>query len=78
MAGIDLPPRFDAVAGLYDLRAMRDLRALQDAWLRPAIDAVRAGHLPALRLDAEDGARWTLAHGQRWRFWRKPLPAIDA
>ena len=75
--GVDLPARFNG-AGLFDLRALRDMRALSDAWLLPALDALRRGAIAALHLDAEDGTRWTLARNQRWRFWRKPLAAIDA
>lgn len=73
----DLPTRFGG-SGLFDLRAMRDLRQLCDLWLDPAFDAVRDGLLASVRVDCEDGACWTLVRGQRWRFWRKPLRAIDA
>ena len=75
--GVDLPPAFDA-AGLYDLRPLRDLQRLADAWLRPALAAVRSGTLDTLILDCEDGACWTFARPQRWRFWRKPIGRLDA
>lgn len=86
--GVDLPPRFDGVeprstaeprrAGLFDLRALRDLRALEAEWVEPALAAVKSGALSSLVLDCEDGARFTLLRNQRWRFWRKPLKAFDA
>ena len=68
----DLPSRFDG-AGLFDLRAVRDLRVLDSGWVQPALEA-----LDSLVLDCEDGARFTLQRKQRWRFWRKPLKAMDA
>ena len=64
--------------GLFDLRAERDLGVLLSGWLQPALDALRAGDLAAVHLDCEDGACFTLTRSQRWRFWRKPVTAIDA
>jgi hypothetical protein len=55
---------------LYDLRRFRDFAALQRGWLLPALNALRAGGLRALTLDAADGTQLLLAPGQRWRFWR--------
>jgi hypothetical protein len=63
---------------LFDLRSLRDLRALDADWMQPALDAVKAGTLSSLVLDCEDGARFTFLRSQRWRFWRKPLKAFDA
>jgi hypothetical protein len=71
-----LPAAYDGAA-LVDLRALRDMRAL-DRWLQPAIDALRIGTLAAVHLDCEDGAGFTLTHGQRWRVWRKPVRAFEA
>jgi len=28
-------------------------------------------------MDFQDGARYLLSHGQRWRIWRKPLKALS-
>ncbi|WP_147652710.1 phosphoglycerate mutase [Vulcaniibacterium gelatinicum] len=61
---------------LYDLRAARDPAALAEAWLVPAVEALRRGTLDALELDFEDGARFRFAPRQRWRFWRRPRPAF--
>jgi len=77
VAAGDLPSRFDG-AGLFDLRALRDLRALDAEWLQPALDAVQSGALSSLVLDCEDGARFTFLRSQRWRFWRRPMQAFDA
>ena len=63
---------------LVDLRACRDAQACVEAWLAPAVAAVGAGGVSALRLDFEDGTRLALAPGQRWRFWRRPLATLDA
>ena len=65
-------------AGLIDVRAERDLGVFISEWLQPALDALRTGDLAAVHLDCEDGVRFTLTRSQRWRFWRKPLAAIDA
>ena len=75
--GIDLPKKL-GVTGLVDLRAMRDLNALDAHWLQPAMQRLRMGGLTSLHLDCEDGTQFTLRRNQRWRFWRKPLKAIDA
>ena len=77
-AATDLPARFAGPPALHDLRPQRDLHAMAEAWLSPAIDALRTGALAQLDLDCEDGARFTLRRNQRWRVWRKPLTAIDA
>lgn len=59
---------------LYDLTALRDLRALQQAWLAPAIAALAGGQLDALQLDAEDGRGWRLRRWHRLRLWRRGRP----
>lgn len=75
-AGIAAPlgDAFEAGEGsvLFDLVVMRDLATLEDAWLRPALDALGAGRLDRLVLDTADGSVFTLRRGQRWRFWRGP------
>ncbi|MUV14899.1 phosphoglycerate mutase [Noviluteimonas gilva] len=75
--GIDLPRKL-GLAGLIDLRAMRDLAEFDAQWLTPALQRLRMGGLTSLDLDCEDGVRFTLRRNQRWRFWRKPLKAFDA
>jgi hypothetical protein len=78
-AGVDgSSPSPQARAGLIDVRAERDLGVFISEWLQPALDALRTGDLAAVHLDCEDGVRFTLTRSQRWRFWRKPLAAIDA
>lgn len=75
-----LPPAYarpdDAV--LVDLRAMRDLAALERHWLRPALDDVAGGALPRLQLDFADGHVVDFARGQRWRLWRRPAERLGA
>lgn len=75
-----LPQAFDAGEGsaLFDLTAMRETATLEDAWLRPAIAALRAGRIDALALDMADGAVFELRRGQRWRFWRRPRADFQA
>lgn len=75
VADAGLPPAFDpatAMPGLYDLRHLRDLKLVQDQWLRPALAALGAGRIASFCVDSADGLRWRLAAGQSWRFWRKP------
>lgn len=81
-AGADaqrLPPRYAAHAGdlLADVRHLRDLRAVEADWLSPAMDALAEGALSGLRLDFGDGRLATLRRGQRWRFWRRPMPQVN-
>ena len=75
-----LPAGFqvDAADAVFDLHEARDLAALERDWLHPASVALRRGDLQQLVLDFADGRTWTLAPGQRWRFWRKPLARLDA
>jgi hypothetical protein len=86
VAGVSAAPAGAAFApaggrALHDLRRQRDLAALQRDWLRPALDALRAGSLEVLELDSADGVRLRMTRGQRWRFWRgawAPAAAADA
>jgi len=75
-----LPATMPEVEGdaLVDLRDARDVAGLAQAWLAPAIAAMRAGALASLRLDFADGHGLVLERGHRWRFWRRPLVALDA
>jgi hypothetical protein len=83
-AGVDdapLPPRFDTgtpnTAGLYDLRHLRDLKHLQEDWLRPALAALAERRTTALVIDAADGMRLRATAGQHWRVWRRPwMPQV--
>lgn len=63
---------------LFDLRTARDPRQLHDAWLAPAVHALRGRRLGGLRLDFEDGTRLALSPAHRWRFWRRPLSTLAA
>ena len=74
-----LAPGFAPMApgSLHDLRALRSVAALVNDWLEPALAAVQSGELERLRLDFEDGAGFGIEGRQRWRFWRKPLAALD-
>jgi hypothetical protein len=65
-----LPATTDAGQGaLVDLRRQRDWTKVE----RVLLDALGEGEV---LLDFADGARWRLATGQRWRFWRRPLAAL--
>jgi|SRR5690606_14503618 len=75
-----LPAHFEVtgVDALFDLVAARDLAGLERDWLQPALAALRAGTLGALRIDSEDGAVFHLSRGQRWRVWRSPRAGFGA
>ena len=62
----------------FDLRHARDLAGLHGDWFAPVMADLRAGGLDTVILDFADGMRYTLDARQRWRFWRRPLRAIDA
>ena len=62
---------------LVDLRDARDVEALFERWLLPAVEAVQAGRLRELRLDFQDGAGCVLLRGHRWRFWRAPVSGFS-
>jgi len=72
-----LPSRFSGVIDddVFDLSRVRDPSQLIDAWLLPALASVRDGSLRRLQLDFEDGDVFEIQRRQRWRLWRKPLPA---
>jgi len=67
-------PAIDQVEGdaLVDLRGQRDPRALLDRWLAPAAARGEAD------FDFADGLSFALSSSQRWRIWRRPLPALSA
>ena len=56
---------------LLDLRRQRDWKKVEAV----LADAHREGM--AVQLDFSDGARWQLARGQGWRFWRRPLAGLE-
>jgi len=61
---------------LHDLRHERDWQVVA-ARVDAALES-RARPRPVVVLDFADGQRWRLEHGQRWRFWRRPLGKLDA
>lgn len=63
---------------VFDLRHVRDLAALERDWLSPMQADLQAGLLRRATLDFDDGSGFVLAPRQRWRFWRRPLAALDA
>lgn len=67
-----------AARTLHDLRALRGVASLANAWIAPALAAVQRGELECLHLDFEDGAGFAIEKRQRWRLWRKPLASLDA
>lgn len=68
----------EEVDALVDLRHLRDLGMLARDAVQPLLEAVRKRELQSLSLDFEDGAIFHLRREQRWRFWRRPLPKLDA
>lgn len=79
--GIDtLPERWRSVetAVAFDLRPLRDPAALQERWLLPVLAELQARRLQCATLLFEDGLEYSLAPGQRWRFWRRPLSVLPA
>lgn len=79
MAGIvhdALPSRWSTPGGTdaIDLRHAVDIARVDADWIAPALADMAAGRLHRLLLDFDDGARAVLERGQRWRFWRKPVP----
>jgi hypothetical protein len=75
-----LPAGFciEADDAVFDLLGAHDVVALERDWLLPACVALQRGKLQRLVLDFADGRQWTLAPGQRWRFWRRPLARFEA
>ncbi|PBJ83045.1 phosphoglycerate mutase [Lysobacteraceae bacterium NML93-0399] len=66
---------------LFDLVGLRDLRQLQQDWLRPALDALADGRIATLVIDDEAGEVRTLRRRHRLRVWRRawaPHAATDA
>ena len=66
------------VDALVDLRQLRSLEQLGKDAIRPLLVAVQRGELRRLVLDFEDGVRFEIDKGQRWRFWKKPVQLHDA
>lgn len=63
-----------AGSSLVDLRGIRTLDTVFTQWLEPALHARRP---LSVTLDFADGASFALAPAQRWRWWRRPLPALS-
>jgi hypothetical protein len=55
---------------LLDLRHQRDWKKVENVLAETGREGVE------IELDFADGARWKLARGQGWRFWRRPLTAL--
>jgi hypothetical protein len=45
-----------------------------EQWLSPALDALRAGRLDEITVDACNGRRWCLRRADLRRFWRRSQP----
>lgn len=73
-----LPGRWQAIEGAcaFDLRHLRDVAALDAGWLAPALSELQARRLGRIDLMFDDGLEYSLAPGQRWRFWRRPLAEL--
>lgn len=76
-AGLDVLGEADGSL-LVDLAQDTDLRRIEHDWLQPALMRMARGRIAGITLDAEDGRRWHLARGQRWRVWRRPRPRLGA
>lgn len=75
MAGVRIGGE-QTVDALVDLRQLRSLDQLTRDAITPLLDAIARGELEELRLDFEDGVHYRIHRGQRWRFWKKPLPTL--
>lgn len=64
------------VDALVDLRHLRSLEQFCVDVVQPLLAAMRRGELARLVLDFQDGERFDLLPGQRWRFWRRPLAQL--
>lgn len=76
--GAPLPAHYATHADdrLFDLAHGQQPGRLENDWLHPALDALRAGKLDLLELDFEHGGIVQLHPRQRWRVWRKPLKTL--
>lgn len=74
----DSPSPNAGMPSLFDLRHVRDLAALERDWLAPLHADLQANRLHRAVLDFEDGPAFVITPRQRWRFWRRPLPSLDA
>lgn len=72
--GMALPAGFAGAPGVYDLEGTRDLQWIEQAWLAPALAALRSGAIAGLQLDDGDGWRLRLRRRDALRFWR---PVLD-
>lgn len=69
----EVPPAEAWTPGtLVDLGHIASAADIEGGILDEALEALRGG-VDELLLDGSDGRRWLLRHGQRWRFWRRPL-----
>lgn len=68
---------FDSIThdALIDLRGVRDPDVMLQRWLLPAQSMSRQRRVD---FDLADGRVFQLQASQRWRFWRKPRPALTA
>ncbi|KAF1698199.1 phosphoglycerate mutase [Pseudoxanthomonas jiangsuensis] len=76
MASATTDPGAASGDSLVDLRHLRSLELLAGQVLPPLLESMARCEYDALCLDFEDGLRLHLRHGQRWRFWRRPLAAL--
>ena len=58
---------------LVDLRSQRDMRVLVERWFLPALSTAAE-----VTFNFADGRRFCMRAAQRWRVWRKSLPALSA
>ena len=62
---------------LVDMRRLRSVDLLGAQVLPPLLESMARREFDALQLDFEDGARFSLHHGQRrWQFWRGPMASL--
>jgi len=65
------------VDALVDLRHLRSLQQFGEDAVQPLLLAMARRELDRLILDFQDGEILTLAHAQRWRFWRRPAATLE-
>ncbi|MCE3002458.1 MAG: phosphoglycerate mutase [Xanthomonadaceae bacterium] len=77
-AAAGVPVSRSATAGparqLLDLRALRDPRALDAAWIEPAWRALRLGELATLEALFADGEAFRVGRAAAFAAWRRPRP----
>lgn len=60
---------------LIDLRHLRDINELQNAWFQPLLQTLKSKLLDKICFSFDSGERFILKPWHRWRLWRGPVLA---